>query len=60
MQFQPKTFNTVQLTERTKNWIKLCYKGNNLKTKHARVMGLVHGTSSERVLQMYEVLFKYL
>ena len=31
MKFQPKTFNTVQLTERTKNWIKLCYKGNNLK-----------------------------
>ena len=32
------------------NWTKLhliCYKGNNLKNNHARVMVLVHYTSSE-------------
>ena len=27
---------------------------------HARVMGLVHDTSSECAIQMYEVLLKYL
>ena len=37
-----------------------CYKGNNLKNKHARVMVLVHETSSECALQMYEVSLKYL
>ena len=41
MKFQQNSFNSVQLTERTKNCIKLCYKGIILK-KHARVMLLVH------------------
>ena len=59
MNFQPNSFNSVQLTERTKICIKLCYKENNLN-KHARVMVLVHDTSCECALQMYEVLLKYL
>ena len=42
------------------NCIKLCYKGNNLKTKHPIVMVLVHDTSSECALQMYDVSLKYL
>ena len=62
MKFQPNSFNSVQLTERTQNWIYLCYKGNNLKNihVHARVMALVHDTSSQCALQMYEVSLKYL
>ena len=31
MMFQPNSFNSVQLIERTRNCIYLCYKGNNLK-----------------------------
>ena len=57
---QPNSFNSVQLTERTRNCIYLCYKGNNLKNIHARVMVLVHDTSSQCALQMYEVSLKYL
>ena len=49
MKFQPNSFNSVQLTERT------CYKGNNLKNKPARVMVLVHDTLSKCALLMYEV-----
>ena len=60
MKFQPNSFNRVQLTERTQNCIYLCYKGNNLKNVHARVMVLVHHTSSQCALQMYEVSLKYL
>ena len=55
MKFQPNSLNSVQLTERTKNCIKLCHKWNNLKDKHARVMVLVHDTLSECALQMYVV-----
>ena len=54
------SFNSVQLTERTRNCIYLCYKGNNLKNILARVMVLVHDTSSQCALQMYEVSLKYL
>ena len=46
MKLQPSRFNSVQLLERTKNAFN-CYKGNNLKNKHARVMVFVHDTSSE-------------
>ena len=46
MKFQTNSFNTVQLTERTRNCIYLCYKGDNLKNIYARVMVLVHDTSS--------------
>ena len=60
MKFQPNSFNSVQLTERTRNCIYLCYKGNNLKNIHARVMVLVHDTSSQCALQMYEVSLKHL
>ena len=60
MKFQPNSFNSVQLTERTRNCIYLRYKGDNLKNKYARVMVLVHDTSSQFALQMYEVLLKYL
>ena len=49
IKFQPNSFNSVQLTERTRNCIYLCYKGNNLKN----VMVLVHGTLSQCALQMY-------
>ena len=40
MKFRPNRFNSVPLTERTQNCIYLCYKGNNLKNEHARVMVL--------------------
>ena len=60
MKFQPNSFNSVQLTEQTQNCIYLCYKGNNLKNIHERVMVLVHDTSSQCALQMYEVSLKYL
>ena len=60
MKFQPNSLNSVQLTELTKKCIWLCYKGNNLKKKHARVMVLVHNTLSECALQLYEVSLKYL
>ena len=59
MKFQPNSSNSVQLTERKKKSILLCYKGNNLKNKHARVMVLVQDMS-ECALQMYEVSLKYL
>ena len=55
MKFQPNSFKSVLLTERTNNCIYLCYKGNN-----AKVMVLVHDTLSECALQMYEVSLKYL
>ena len=35
-------------------------QGNNLINKSARVMILVHDTSSECALQMYEMSLKYL
>ena len=35
-------------------------QGNHLKNKHARIIVLMHDTSSEYALQMYEVLLKYL
>ena len=60
MKFQPNSFNSVQLTERTRNCIYLCYKGDNLKNIYARVMVLVHDTSSQCAFQMYEVSLKYL
>ena len=60
IKFQPNSFNSVQLKERTRNCIYLCYKGNNLKNIHAGVMVLVHDTLSQCALQMYEVSLKYL
>ena len=60
MKFQSISFSSVQLTEQTKKCIQLCYKGNNLMTNHARVMVLVHDTSSECAIQIYEVSLKYL
>ena len=60
MKFQPNSFNSVQLTEPTGNCIYLCYKGNNLKNIHARVMVLVHDMSSQCALQTYEVSLKNL
>ena len=60
MTFQPNSFNIVQLTERTRNCIYLRYKKDNLKITHTRVMVLVHDTSSQCALQMYEVSLKYL
>ena len=60
MKFPQNRSNSVQLTEWKHNCILLCYKGNNLKNEHARVMDLVYETSSECALQMYEVSLKYL
>ena len=62
MKFQLNSFYSVQLTEWTQNCNYLCYKGNNLKNihVHARVMVLVHDTSSQCAFQMYEVSLKYL
>ena len=60
MKFQPNSFNSVQLTERTRNRIYLRYKGDNLKNIYSRVMVLVHDTSSQCALQLYEVSLKYL
>ena len=60
IKFQPNSFNSVQLTEPTQNCIYLLYKGDNLKNIYARVMVLVHDTSSQCALQMYEVSLKYL
>ena len=59
MKFRPNSFNSVQLTEWTKSPY-FCYKGNNLINERASVMILVHDTSSECALQMYEVSLKYL
>ena len=60
MKYQPISFYSVQLTDRTRNCIYLRYKGDNLKNIYARVMVLVHDMSSQCALQMYEVLLKYL
>ena len=60
MKFQPNSFNSVQLTEWTQNCISLRYKEDNLKNIYARVMVLVHDTSSQCALQMYESPLKYL
>ena len=60
MKFQFSSFNGCQLTERTGNCIYLGNKGDNLKNIYARVMVLVHDTSSQCALQMYEVSLKYL
>ena len=60
MKFQPNSFNSVKLTERTRNCIYLCNKGNNLKNIHAIVMVLVHDTSSQCALQMYKFSLKYM
>ena len=45
MKFQLNSFSSVQLTERTRNCIYLCYMGNNLKNIHARAMVFVHDMS---------------
>ena len=60
MKFQPYSFNSVQLTEGTRNCIYLRYKGGSLKKIYARVMVLVHDMSCKYALQMYEVSLKYL
>ena len=56
MKFQPNSFNSNQLTERTRNRIYLCYKGNNLKNIHARVMVLV---VAARLLNMLYKCMKF-
>ena len=62
MQFQSNSFDSVQITERTRNCIYLRYKGDYLKKIiiYARVMVLVHDMSCQCALQMYEVSLKYL
>ena len=51
---------SVTVIEWTRFCDYLCYKGDNLKNTHARVMVLVHDTSSQCALQIYEVSLKYL
>ena len=53
MKFQQNSFNSVQLTKRTRNCIYLHNKGDNLKN-----MVFEHDTSSYCALQLYEVSFK--
>ena len=60
MKFHSNGLNSFHLTEWTRNCIYQCSKGNNLKNIKARVMVLVHDTSSQFALQIYEVLSKYL
>ena len=60
MKFHLNICNGYQVIERTRFCDYLCYKGDNLKNTHARVMVLVHDTSSQCALQMYEVSLKYL
>ena len=55
-----KYLYSYQVIERTQFCDYLCCKGDNLKNTHARVMVLVHDTSSQCALQMYEVSLKYL
>ena len=43
MKFQPNSFKSVQLTERTRNCIYLCYKGNNL----FHLLHYVHSKTAE-------------
>ena len=45
--------------ERTRFCDNLCYKGDNLKNKHARDMVLVHDTSSQCALQSHCALQLY-
>ena len=45
--------------ERTRFCDSLCYKGDNLKNTHARVMVLVHDASSQCALQSYCALQLY-
>ena len=61
MKFQPKIALTVFNLQsgQTEIAFYLCSKGNNLKNIQARVMVLVHDTSSQCALQMYEVSLKY-
>ena len=59
MKFHLNNFNGCQLTERTQNSIAIDQKEITLKISKA-VMVLVHDTSSQCALQMYEVSLKYL
>ena len=58
MKFQSTSLNSVQLTERKKLHL-VTLQGKNLEKRHARVVVLVHETSSECVLNIYVVSLKY-
>ena len=60
MKFRLNICNGYQVIERTQSCDHLCYKGDNLKNTHARVMVLLHDKSSQCASQMYEVSLKYL
>ena len=60
IKFHPNSLNSFQLTEWTQNCIYLRSKVKKLKNIQDRVMVLVHDTSSECALQMYEVSSKSL
>ena len=57
--FYCKILNCFQGIQRTQNCIEKS-KGNNSKNTQARVMVLVHDTSSRRGLQVYQVSLKNL
>ena len=60
MKFHLNNFNGCQLTERTRNSIANDQREITPKISKSRVMVLVHDTSSQCALQLYEVSLKYL
>ena len=60
MKFHLNSFNGCQLTEWTRTSIANDQREITQKNIQSRVMVLVHGTSSQCALQMYEVSLKYL
>ena len=60
MKFRWNTSYIYQVIERTQNIIANYLREINSKNIQSRVMVLVHDTSSECALQMYEVSLKYL
>ena len=60
MKFHLNNFNGCQLTERTQKSIANDQREITPKISKSRVMVLVHDTSSQCALQMYEVSLKYL
>ena len=60
MKFCRNTSNGYQVIERTQNSITNDQREITPKNIQSRVMVIVHDTSSECALQMYEVSLKYL
>ena len=58
--FQPNSVTVFNLQSGHEIPFTYITKGDNLKNIYAKVMVLVHSTSSQCALQMYEVSLKYL